>query len=316
MTQLDPHLPTGAPVPPDDNRTGSPRPGPGFNWRVTVGMLVGLVVLFGVLFGLRALQIFPTQPGQDPVIAAARATQAALGTQEALAPRPTVAVAGAPAEAQTARPTVAPTTSVSKPDATAAPALAQQPATGQQPGPAAPPAVQTAAPVGVLTTQPVIAATAAPTLAPTTAPTGQPNPTDVQAEATPVQAAVPADVAAAIVQGYSNYWSLRVQAERDPSDTTIDLESVMADNELIGARKTLSQYVDAGEAFDTSIKHQIWITSATADEAVIVDRYTATTSQLSPDTGLPTQSNPTVENRADTFLLHRLDGVWKVVDEP
>jgi hypothetical protein len=131
-----------------------------------------------------------------------------------------------------------------------------------------------------------------------------------------VQAAVTADLAAAIVQGYSNYWLVRVQAQRDPGDDAIDLESVMADNELIGARETLAQYVEAGEAYDTSIKHQIWITSATEDEAVIVDRYTATTSKLDPNTKLPTQANPSVENRTDTFKLHRLDGVWKVVDEP
>ena len=110
MTQLDPHLPTGAPVRPDDHRPGPPRPESGFNWRITVGMFVGLVLIFGVLFGLRAFQIFPAEPGQDPVIAAARAPQAALGTQEALAPRPTVGVAGAPAEAQTAAPTLAPFT--------------------------------------------------------------------------------------------------------------------------------------------------------------------------------------------------------------
>src|SRR6202049_2169156 len=117
MTQLDPRLPTGAPATPDDHSPGSPRLERGFNWRVSTGLFVGLVVLFSVLFGLRALHIFPPEPGQDAVIAAARATQAALGTQEALAPRPTVGVAGAPAQAQPAAPTVAPTTSAANPAA-------------------------------------------------------------------------------------------------------------------------------------------------------------------------------------------------------
>ena len=64
--------------------------------------VIGLAILFGILFGLRVLHIFPPEPGQDAEIAAARATQAALGTQEALAPRPTVAVGSAPAAATSA----------------------------------------------------------------------------------------------------------------------------------------------------------------------------------------------------------------------
>jgi hypothetical protein len=269
-------------------------------------MFVGLAILFGVLFGLRALHIFPPEPVQDAEIAAARATQAALGTQEALAPRPTVAVAGAPQ--------AAPTTAAATSGAQVRPA--STPAPAQQPAPAATPEVQTPVPAIVATTQPVIAATPAPTLEATTAPTVQSNPTAVQAAPTPVQASLPADLAAEIVQGYSNYWSVRVQTQRDPTDATVDLEAVMADNELIGARKTLSQYIDAGQAFDISVKHQIWITSATADEAMIVDRYTATTSRLDPATKTPIQANPTVENRTDTFLLRRVGGAWKVVDEP
>lgn len=312
MTQIDPRAPTGASAPSDDHRPTSQRQERGFNWRISVGMFVGLAVLFGVLFGLRALHIFPPEPGQDAQIAAARSTQAALGTQEASARRSTAVVSSAPAAA----PTVAPTTSAAQPTAAVPPAPAQQTATGQQPASAATSAYQTGGTAAVATTLPVIGAPPVANPGPTTAATAQPNPADVQTEPTPVQAPVPSDLAAAIVQDYSNYWSLRVQAERDPTDTTIDLESVMAGNELIGARNTLSHYAEAGEAFETSVKHQIWITSATAEEAVIVDRYTATMSKLDPDTKSPTQASPTVENRTDTFVLHRLDGVWKVVDEP
>jgi hypothetical protein len=253
-------------------------------------MFVGLAILFGVLFGLRVLHIFPPEPGQDAEIAA----------QEALAPRPTVAVGSAPAAATSAVQV--------RPAAT--------PATAQQSAPTAAPEVQTPIPLTVPTAQPVIAAKPAPTLEATTAPTVQSNPTEVQAAPTPVQASLPADLAAEIVQGYSNYWTVRAQAQRDPTDTTVDLEAVMADNELIGARKTLAQFIDAGQAFDISVRHQIWITSATADEAMIVDRYTTTTSKLDPATKTPIQANPTVENRTDTFQLRRVGGAWKVVDEP
>src|SRR5712691_9431815 len=170
MAQLDPRVPTGAPPPSDGGPGGSALRETGFNWRISVGMFVGLAILFGVLFGLRVLHIFPPEPGQDAEIAAARATQAALGTQEALAPRPTVAVVGAPAAATSAVQV--------RPAAT--------PATAQQPAPTAAPELQTPVPITVATTQPVVAATPAPTLEATTAPTVPSNPTEVQAAPTPV----------------------------------------------------------------------------------------------------------------------------------
>src|SRR5207244_6994662 len=81
MTQIDPRRPATTPNP----NTGEPqrKQEPSFNWRVSVGMAVGLLVLFGVLFGLRALDIFPPKPAEDPQIAAVRATLAALPTQQA-----------------------------------------------------------------------------------------------------------------------------------------------------------------------------------------------------------------------------------------
>src|SRR5262252_9467742 len=82
MTQLDPRSsPTTTPSPPSTG--GQPGKHEPFNWRVSLVMAVGLVVLFGVLFGLRALGIFPPRPGEDPEIAAVRATLAALPTQQA-----------------------------------------------------------------------------------------------------------------------------------------------------------------------------------------------------------------------------------------
>jgi hypothetical protein len=135
-------------------------------------------------------------------------------------------------------------------------------------------------------------------------------------QATPVAANLPADLANAILQGYTNYWTVRVNAMRDPSDTSIDLGSVMAGSELVGAQQTIDQYRNAHQAFESDVKHTIWITNATPDNAVIVDQFTATTVRVDPDTKAPLDDSPSVENRTDTFELQHLDGMWKVVDEP
>jgi hypothetical protein len=136
------------------------------------------------------------------------------------------------------------------------------------------------------------------------------------AQPTPVAINLPADLANAILQGYTNYWTVRVNAMRDPTDTTIDLGSVMTGDELVGAQKTIDQYRQAHQAFESDVKHTIWITSANADKAVIVDQFTATTLPVDPDTKAPLDANPSVESRTDTFELQHLDGAWKVVDEP
>lgn len=310
MTQLDPRPPTRAPAPPDGGSPTSPPQDSGFNWRVSIGLFAGLAVLFGVLFGLRALHIFPPEPGQDPEIVAARATQAVLGTQEALAPRPTAAAAVAPAAAPTAVPALA--------TSAATPALPLQPAAGPQNAPTAAAAIEAAPAAAPSTPQPVATAPSAPTAVsgPTSSPTGPTGPTADQVEPTPVAIDLPADLARAILNGFSNYWSVRVNAMRDPNDSSVDLESVMSDSELAGARKTLAEYRDAGEAFDTRVSHTIWITSATADEAVIVDQYTANALKLDLDTKVPLEASPTPETRTDTFVLRQMDGVWKVVNEP
>jgi hypothetical protein len=90
----------------------------------------------------------------------------------------------------------------------------------------------------------------------------------------------------------------------------------MAGSELEGARKTVSEYRDSGQAFDTDVKHQIWITNASEDHAVIVDHFTSTELLLDPSTKEPRETTPRVENRRDTFVLQLMNGVWKVVDEP
>jgi len=104
-------------------------------------------------------------------------------------------------------------------------------------------------------------------------------------------------------------------SEDGATDTNIHLESVMTGDELQSANKTLAQYRDAGDAFDTTVRHQIWITSATNEQAVIVDRYSGTTIRLDPVTGAPVGSEPIVQNFSDRFVLQNIDGVWKVVGE-
>src|SRR5713101_1983031 len=113
MAHLDPRVPTGAPAPPDGGPGGSPRRETGFNWRISVGMFVGLAILFGVLFGLRALHIFQPEPGQDAGIADARAAPApqpaAAATPEAQPPLAAAAATTQPVIAPTAAANTAPT---------------------------------------------------------------------------------------------------------------------------------------------------------------------------------------------------------------
>lgn len=322
MTRIDPRRPT----------TPNPNPGepqrkqePSFNWRVSVGMAVGLLVLFGVLFGLRALDIFPPKPAEDPQIAAVRATLAALPTQQ-----PAPAVQPTPASTQAPAPATLGPIALSTPAATAAaPALAtvaSAPTTAATPAPQSPTQTQTAlatgtqfdtAPTPVATTSAMVIATVGTG---NTAPSAtETSPTTVESSAsaqpTPVATNLPADLANAILQGYTNYWRVRVNAMRDPADASIDLASVMAESELAGAQKTLAQYRDAGEAFQSDVKHTIWITDASPDEAVLVDRYVGNTVFLDPTTKEPLGSQPVVQSFSDRFLLKNIEGTWKVVQE-
>jgi hypothetical protein len=121
------------------------------------------------------------------------------------------------------------------------------------------------------------------------------------------------ELAAAILQGYNNYWSVRVRAMGDPSDTSIDLDSVMANDELSAAQQTLAEYRDNGEAYQTTVHHDIWITEAATNGAEIVDQFTATTLKLDPDTKQPVETTPEVEHITGRFLLEPIGGVWKVV---
>ena len=262
---------------------------PPYSWRLFIGMLLAIIVggaILAVALGLNPLTLQRSGP-------AVQATPATAGPPIATLPAPV---------------------------ATATPAIISTPASGA--GSTAVPTAQAGgAPAAVQT--PVAIATSRATTVPaaTGARTGgTPTATEAaiptaEAQPTPVQAAVPPELAAAIINGYDKYWSVRVQAMGDPGNTAIDLESVMAGDELAIARKTLAEYRNDGEAFRTTVKHQIWITRATSDEAEVVDQYTATTLKVDPETKEPVEPQPEVEQLSGRFVLQALDGAWKVVTE-
>jgi len=287
-------------------------------------MAIALVVLFGVLFGLRWLDIFPSRPGEDPEIAAARATLAALPTQQAA---PAVQPTSAPTQSSGAAPSgrIAPSTPApaganpvpptvaSAPTTAPTPALAQESTTRTQ-GPTAAGTQFETAPTPIATTtsdQANPAAGSTPAASSAAGTTRVP----ISAQPTPVAVNLPSVLANAILQGYTKYWNIRLQAIESPADQSIDLETVMAGKELEGARKTLAEMRDNNEAGYSTVKHTIWIVHATDQDAVIVDRYVARTIKLDSESKTPLESEPTIEQYSDTFQLQNIDGAWKVVRE-
>ena len=49
---------------------------------------------------------------------------------------------------------------------------------------------------------------------------------------------------------------------RDPTDSSIDLASVMSGSELVGLNRHLPDIQTPEKAFDSDVKHTIWITDA------------------------------------------------------
>lgn len=277
---------------------------PPYRWRTFFTWAAGLAIIFGVLFALRGLHIFPRPAGDDPEIVAAKATQQALMTAAVLTPRPTVAPTRAPAVA----PTVQPATRAT-PVPTTAPTSAALAASAAQPA-------NTTIPTAV-------SASAATAPAPTTGPIGAVAPgatvgtlggTSGQEGSTPAPAIDPT-LAAEVLQAYQSYWTVRVHAMAEPTNIDIALDSVMADVELATAQKTLADYRSEGKAYRTSVEHHAQPMSITATEAVILDQYVGTSVKLDPATGEPLAGEPTVEHYKDVFVLRPVGGVWKVVDE-
>jgi hypothetical protein len=310
MTQIDPRRD----APPPNPNPGEPqwKHEPPYNWRVSVGMAVGLLVLFGVLFGLRALDIFPPKPGDDPQIAAVRATLAALPTQQPAAPAVQPTSAPTPPGPAPLGP-IALSTPVAAGAAPAVATVASAPTTAPTRAPAQQSAPRTQEPSATGTQF----ETAPQPVATTTRDQSNPGstPETTPAQQTPVAVNLPASLASAILQSYTNYWNIRLQAIESPGDQSIDLESVMAGNELEGARKALAEMRDNNEAGYSTVKHTIWIVRATDQDAVIVDRYIAQTIKLDPESKAPLESAPTIEQYSDSFQLQNFDGAWKVVRE-
>src|SRR6516162_9298987 len=179
---------------------------PPYPWRVFVGMLLAILIggaILAVALGLNPLtfQKFGAEPEATP---AALATPVVGANTPAAGATATPAGAAAPAVAPTAIPT---------------------------PVAAAPQAIQTAAPAATSVARSEQPETAATSAAEPTAQAAEPAAVSTeQTEPIPVQAAVPAELAAAIIQGYDNYWSVRVQASGDPNNPSVDLGSVMADD--------------------------------------------------------------------------------------
>jgi len=258
--------------------TGGPPREPPYPWRLFVGML--LVILVGGAVLAVALGLNPLSSRTPDVSAVATP----IGTGPTLVPTTTPVARPTPLVIPTTAPAAA-STAVSTPAPT--PATAAGPQTVPTPG--------------------ATSTTAA--TEPTTAVVG------ATVEPTPIEAAVAPDLAAAIIQGYDNYWSVRVQASGDPNNASLDLASVMADGELQAANKTLDQYRQEGVAFRTTVDHQIWITNATPTDAIVVDRYSGQSLRLSLDSKQPDGSDPVSESFEDMFFLRNIDGVWKVVNQ-
>lgn len=274
--------------------TGGPPTEPRYPWQLFVGMLLAILVggaILALLLGVNPLTFQKITPGPEATSIAAGPAVSSVATPAART-TPLATSASAPAAAPTAVPTAAPTSTTAP-----APQVVQTPN-----------AFSTAQATSIPVSSGVNAG-AEPTSG---APEVTPVPAD-EAQPTPVEAAIPPELAAAIIQGYDNYWSVRVRAMGDPSDTSVDLESVMASNELAAAYETLAQYRDDGEAYEATVHHQIWITRATSNAAEIVDQFTATTIKLDPQTKQPVETTPQVEHITGRFLLQPMDGVWKVV---
>src|SRR5579864_7608573 len=190
---------------------GAPPREPRYPWQLFVGMLVAILVVGAILalaLGVNPLTFQKMTP--EPVTTPVPTSGSRIGIATPIAgvtplAIPTLAGAGAP-------------TPIPTPASTPAAAGAAQAA---QTTVALSTSATTAAPGAVATALP---GATSPATAPTVRPTEGVEPT-------PVQASMPPELAAAILQGYDNYWSVRVRAMGDPADTNIDLTSVMAGDE-------------------------------------------------------------------------------------
>ena len=258
---------------------------------VVVLLVVGIILTVVRLWAIPALQ----SRGADAGIAG-EATLAALQTQQALTPRPTATNVVVPA----AQPTVAPTGAVQTPAPTPMPTTAVAVAPTIQPTPA--PLV---APVEQQTVTALASATGVGS--------GVPN---VNGTPYPLPTAAP-EVAAAVSDAYSHYWSVRADAflNLDPTD----LDQVAAGDELAALQKSINDFRAQGKALDTDVQHHFTVVTVIDDQAVVSDRFRDSSIYVSPDdhTPLPGQVKPDSPDTAPEvqalYKLELIDGTWKVV---
>jgi len=279
----------------------SPAPRP-YNWRATVGLIVGIVVVAGAMgVFMRVIPTPFTQPAPTSAPTARPTAQPAAAPVPVVAPTPAATdfVRNQPARvAPAVQPTSAPTM---------APTAASQPAPAPTAGPTTRP---TAAPSPI--EQPTVAATmasvTAPTLAPDAAPMGAVT-TPITSTDTSVTPALQDEISKA----YARYWDVSAEAFWSLDDS--QLSSVMADNELAGALKTMDDLRTEGRAGATLVTHNAVIVKATEDEAQIFDNVADRSFYVDPATKKQLNVPSEAENLTGFYFLRKIDGVWKVVDE-
>jgi hypothetical protein len=267
---------------------GSLPPEPPYNWRATLWLIVGiLIVVFAMGVFMRVIPTPFTQPSPTATV------RPAIAPAVATAP-PTVAPTRAPAAAPTAQPT------------TAAPTLAPlaAPAATTQAGPA----------MGASAPQPNRAPTSLPTTAPTAAP-------PAAAEVTPGEEptgepTVDPALQTEILDAYSRYWQVRDEALSNLDDS--HLSEVMAGVELTAAQAYIEQLRGEGRAGVGLIDHSITLVSATQENAVVHDTIIDHEVFVDPTTREPLPADQ--QSKPDTeidgyYNLQKVDDVWKVVSE-
>jgi len=116
-----------------------------------------------------------------------------------------------------------------------------------------------------------------------------------------------------ISEAYARYWDVTAEAfwSRDDSQ----LSSVMADNELAGALKTINDLRAEGRAGATLVTHNAVIVKATQDEAQVFDNIADRSFYVDPVTKQPLGVPSEPKQLIGFYFLQKRDGVWKVVDE-
>jgi len=288
--------------PPDgSNGQGPPSPAPRpYNWRATVGLIVGIVVVAGAMGVF--MRVIPTPFTQPAPTSAPTARPTA---QPAPAPVTPAAATVAPTTAALAAPTPAATDFVRNQPATAAPAA--------QPATVVAVAQSTSAPTSAPTAVPT--PISAPTVVGMTVPTAVPTATEQSTDA--VATAADPSLQAEVLAAYSHYWQVLDDAFANLDGS--QLSQVTDGAELLAAQTYIEQLRSQGKAGLGTADHSITLVSATPGDAVIHDKVIDHSIYVDPETRGPLPpdqqaSNPDPEING-TYYLKNIDGVWKVVGE-